>query len=273
MTTKSLTTVVCSYAMSPAEIAATLADYSRRLGVHFHGAIIANGRHDLTGVGPDWVAKKGSNSELDFSAYQEGIETLGLTRESSSGVVLFINDSAFQKHHAFYIVRSLMPYLDPVADCVVPAMAGKADLYDNICYRSPWSGLPVYLSTFCFLLNRPALPVIASVLEYVEADLGEKTIDLDDPAWGHGLETAFRIYLRCHLTYYGMSNTWYQLFEKRDNRRLISQKARAVYYEHRLSGEIGAKGVLFNIYPTLRKKWCFFLREQQAKIMRRLFSR
>lgn len=272
MTTKSLTTVVCSYAISPADIAKLLAEYGRRLGVHFHGSIIANGRHELTGVGADWTARKGSNKELDFSAYQEGLEALGQTWESAPGVVLFINDTAFQKHHGFDIVRSLMPYLDPVAECVVPAMAGKADAYDNICYRSPWSGLPVYLSTFCFLLNRPALPAIAGVLSYVEADLGDKTIDLDDPAWGHGLETAFRVYLRCHLTYSGISNAWYQLIEKRDNRRLIIQKARAVYYEHRLSGDIGANGVLFNIYPTLRKKWHFFLREQQAKVKRRLFS-
>jgi hypothetical protein len=107
----------------------------------------------------------------------------------------------------------------------------------------------------------------------VDTDLGDKTIDLDDPAWGQGLDTAFRVYLRCHLTYTAISNTWYQLTEKRDNRRLISQKARGVYYEHRLSGDIGATGVLFNIYPTPRNKWRFFLREQQAKVKRRLFSR
>jgi hypothetical protein len=269
---KSLTTIVCSYAISPSDIAKLLDNYGQRLGVHFHGAIIANGHHDLTDVSADWTARKGSNTELDFSAYEEGLEALGLTHDTNLEVVMFINDTAFQKHHGFNIVRSLMPYLDPVADCVVPAMAGKADPYDNICYSSPWSGLPVYLSTFCFLLNRPALPMIAGVLAYVDADLGDKTLDLDDPAWGHGLETAFRVYLRSHLTYCGISNTWYQLIQKRDKRRLISQKARAVYYEHRLSGEIGAKGVLFNIYPTLRKKWHFFLREQQAKVQRRLFS-
>jgi hypothetical protein len=272
MSNKALTTVVCSYSISPADIAKLLADYGRCLGVHFHGSIIANGRHDLTGVGADWTVRKGSNAELDFSAYQEGLEALGQTRDSIPGVVLFINDTAFQKHHGLEIVRSLMHYLDPVADCVVPAMAGKADAYDNICYRSPWSGLPVYLSTFCFLLNRPALPAIAGVLSYVDADLGDKTIDLDDPTWGLGLETAFREYLRSHLTYSGISNSWYQLTQKRYNRRLISQKARAVYYEHRLSGDIGSNGVLFNIYPTLRSKLQFFLHEQQAKVKRRIFT-
>ncbi|MDE1892471.1 MAG: hypothetical protein KGI13_08270 [Betaproteobacteria bacterium] len=272
MTSNSLTTVVCSYVISPEDIAKLLSDYGRRLGVYFHGVIIVNGRHELTGVGAAWTVKRGSNKEFEFSAYQEGLEVLGLTGENGPSVVLFINDTAFQKHHCLDVVRSLMPYRGPVADCVVPAMAGKGDLYDNICYRNPWSGLPVYLSTFCFLLNRLALSVFTGILAYGNADLGNNTIDLEDPAWGHQLETTFRVYLLCHLNYPGISNTWYQLIEKRNNRSLINQKARCVYYEHRLSGDIGANGVLFNIYPTPRKKWQFFLREQQAKISRRIFS-
>jgi hypothetical protein len=266
---KQLTTVVCSYTLSPTRIASILRDVGDRLHVRFHGVIVVNGNHGLVNVDTDWTLIKGSNTELDFSAYQEGIEWLACNLKCLPEVMLVINDSAFLKHHALDIIRNLLQYLQPVAECDVPAIAGKADKYDNICYQSPWSGLPIYLSTFCFLLNRSALPAIGNVLLKVDADLGNKLLDLDEPAWGIGLEKTFRTYLRCHLTYLHTSNTWYQLAEKRKNRRLISMKARAVYYEHRLSGDIGNNGVIINIYPTWRKQLRFFFYEQAAKLKRK----
>lgn len=270
MNPKPVTTIVCSYRLSPTDIARLLASYGRRLGIRFQGVIIANAPHDLSGISGEWVAKKGSNAEHEFSAYMEGIESLTLAPQPVSGSVLFINDTTFQSHNGFEIVRNLMPYLDPVTDCAVPAIAGKADFYDNICYRSPWSGLPIYVSSFCFLLNRAALPAIPRILADANAELGDRTIDLNDPSWGHGLNTAFRIYVRCHLTYPGIWNSWYKLIESRKNRSLIIQKARSVYFEHRLSGEVGKEGVVFNIYPSPMKRLCFFVREQQAKIKRGL---
>lgn len=263
-----LTSVVCSYGIAPVQLCQALDRIGRRLHVRLGGVVVCNGPHAIPDSRDDWQFIRGSNSELDFSAYHEGAIFLARTGRPARSV-LFINDSTLTKHNAFRVLQALLAYRPALEGTEVPAIAGKTDSYDNVCFANPWSELPVYVSSFCFLLNAQALPVLLELRRQAESDLGSVT-DLGGPDWGLGLPAAFRIYLRTHLIHTGTSISWYQLARHRDDTALLAKKARCVYSEHRLSGEIGRQGVVFAVYPHLRMKARFFVFEQMAKLGRRL---
>jgi len=266
---KLLTTVVCSYGIAPLQLCLALDTLGQRLHLRLGGVVICNGPHEIPAARGDWQFQRGSNAELDFSAYQEGADLLQRAGQRARSV-LFINDSTFTKHNAYRVLEALLAYRPALEDTELPAIAGKTDAYDNVCFSNPWSQLPVYVSSFCFLLNAPALPALQEVRRQAELDLGPTAADLRRPDWGMALPAAFRIYLRTHLTHPGTSISWYQLTRHRDNTVLLARKARCVYAEHRLSGEIGRQGVIFAAYPLWRMKARFFLFEQLAKLARRL---
>ena len=264
-----LTTVACSYGMEPVRLRRALQSIGDRLGVVFGGVIVCNGAHALPADDGDWQFVRGSNIELDFSAYHEGaghLQRTGLRGRS----VLFLNDSTFTRHNAYRVLKALLVYRPPLENTILPAIAGKTDTYDNVCYENPWSRLPVYVSSFCFLLNAPALDALTEVRQQADADLGSSLTDLSSREWGARVPMAFREYLKTHLSHAGTSVSWYQLSQYRGNAALLKKKARCVYSEHRLSGEIGREGIVFAVYPRMRMKASFFLFEQAAKIARLL---
>ncbi len=266
---ETLATVVCSYGLDPLRLRRALQRIGDRLGVVFGGVIVCNGEHALPVDDGVWQFVRGSNADLDFSAYYEGAGHLQSTTPPSRSV-LFLNDSTFTRHNAYRVLKALLVYRPPVENTALPAIAGKTDAYDNVCFENPWSGLPVYVSSFCFLLNTPALDALKNVHRQADADLGSSPMDLSSREWGVRIPMAFREYLKTHLTHTGTSLSWYQLSQHRGNVVLLEKKARCVYSEHRLSGEIGRRGIVFAVYPRMRMKLSFFLFEQVAKINRRL---
>lgn len=265
-----LSVVACSFTLAPDRLAAQLGDIGHRLGTPLGGVVVSNGAHPLPAATADWCFIQGSNDDLEFSAYREGLAWLQRDGGAVPEAVLFANDTLFTKHHARRLLTDLLRHRALLESVDVAAIAGKTDSYDNVCHASPWSGLPVYVSTFCFLLNQSALPALATLGAQADADLGSRQLDPADPAWGTGLTAPFRAYLRAHLLHAGNSLSWYQLARHGSDRRIIARKARSVYSEHRLSGEIGVHGVLIALYPRLRMRARFFLFEQWAKLRRRL---
>lgn len=264
----SLTTVVCSYGIAPLQLCQALDRIGRRLHLRLGGVVVCNGAHESPADRGDWQFLRGSNAELDFSAYHEGADFLQRAGRHARSV-LFINDSTFTKHNAYRVIQALLAYRPALEGTELPAIAGKTDAYDNVCYSNPWSQLPVYVSSFCFLLNAHAMPVLLEVRRQAELALGTAP-DLGHRDWGAGLPAAFRTYLQTHLTHAGTSISWYQLARHRDDAALLAKKVRCVYAEHRLSGEIGRQGIVFAVYPHLRMKVRFFIFEQIAKLARRL---
>lgn len=259
--------VACGYSLPPIRIRTAMQRIGRQLGVGFRGVIVDNGSHDLLEADDNWVNIRGSNREQEFSAYVEGVDAL---REDglSPASVLFINDSTFNRHNAKGILKELVRYVAAIEDISTPCIVGKADDYNSICYMNPWSNLLLYVSTFCFLLNRGAVPLIIEVVRGADLALGSKDVDISTKAWGAGLDYRFREYLRSHLSHPGLPTSWYQLPTHISNRQLINQKMRCVYLEHKLSGEVGREGLIFSIFPTPRSKLEFVLLEQIAKLSR-----
>lgn len=266
---RALRAVVCSHGVEPRRLTRALTSVAGRLRTRLEGVIVCNGDHPLPEDDVTWRFIRGSNNELDFSAYHEGAAVLS-SRAHDPPSVLFLNDSTFTRHNAYHVMQALLAYRQLVEDADVPVIAGKTDRYDNFCYANPWSGLPVYVSSFCFLLNRLALPVLQTVQRYASKDLRDVQADFRSPTWGRQLPRDFRCYVRAHLAYPGNSISWYQLSARQANAGLMIKKLRCVYSEHRLSGEIGRDGLLYSIYPSQRLQAKFFFFEQTAKLARRI---
>ena len=246
-----LTVVACSYAIAPSVLAQKLEKLSAKLGVPMGGVIVCNGSVDLIACShgramENWSLIKGSNRVHDFSAYAEGLKYLEDADECGD-LVIFINDSLFETHHAGQNMSALLRQAETLRKIRAPAISGKCDSYFTICHQNPWSGIGVYVSTYCFALNRAALPILHSLDEYATKDLGCTAVSVLDDTWGQGLAVNFRELLRCFLKYGSKDFSWKKKAEYKIDEALILSKARCIYSEHRLSGEIGRVGC---ILPT-----------------------
>jgi hypothetical protein len=153
----------------------------------------------------------------------------------------------------------------------VPAITGKTDRYATICHANPWSGLSLYVSTYCFGLNRAALPILATLDELANADLGDlvSALSITSPAWGAGMSPSFREFIRTFLVYGHPDFRWPGLGRYASGDSLLLVKARCIYLEHRLSGEIGLHGCILPTNLRLAERVRLYLSERLASFMRR----
>lgn len=267
--TDQLLVVACSYSLPPSELLLRLRALARCCGVLLTGVIVAN-RPESKGQGDaDWSVIKGSNRTHDFSAYAEGLAYL-LTNGLEPTCVLFINDSLFESHYPSANLRALVWQLPLLSQVQVPAMAGKVDHYSTICHTNPWSGLSLYVSTYCFALNSSALPVLAKLDELANADLGSVAsgVSLSSSAWGSGISPSFREFVRTFLVYGHPDFRWPGLGRYETGDGLLAIKARCIYLEHRLSGEIGLHGCILPTNLRFVQRVRLYLSERLATIMR-----
>lgn len=266
--------VVCAYDLTPAEIVKRLMVIAAREGLRLHGIVVDNRRRvgTLMPEMPEgWSVLDGSNSLMDFSAYAEGSRTI-LPTLSARESVLLVNDSVFSKHHAGNHLGALLPYMQRIDAMACPAIAGRVDRYVDQCYANPWSGLPVYVSSFAFLANTPALRRLVACCDSVDTVMGPAGA-IDTEEWGAGLTLPFREFLRTHVTMPRAASGWYQAARWQSSPDVLDRKARCVYLEHRLSGEVGRDGVIFSIYASPRATLRAVVADQWAKVGRRLGQR
>jgi hypothetical protein len=258
-------TIVCCYRQTPARVAATLARLGREAGSDFGGVIVDNASAAIDGQIPGWRVVAGSNDLMDFSGYCEGLAALG-PRE---GTVLVLNDTLFTDHNAGFMIERLLRYRDFIAACDVPAIAGKVDHYSSVCFANPWSGADAYVSSFAFLLSAAALSILPRLYAEVDQVMGDPALAIGDPGWAPGLDPQFRAYLRLHLLTDFDPLSWYRLKAGAVAADMLARKARCVYLEHRLSGEIVRQGVIVSLFPRGRDKIAFRSRDRWAQLMRR----
>lgn len=266
-----LVVVACCYALTPAAMCSRLHALARRCRVSMHGVIVANRAGTVDHGDTEWAVIAGSNRVYDFSAYAEGLAYLRANSVDPACLV-FINDSLFQSHHPSANLHALIRQLPLLGKIEAPAIAGKADRYATVCHANPWSGLGLYVSTYCFGLNRPALPILAGLDELVAMDLGEAVPEegIAAPDWGTGLSVSFREFIRAFLIYGHADFRWPGLGRYVPGDHLLAVKARCICLEHRLSGEIGRLGC---ILPTNQRRITRLLldwRERMASWMRRI---
>lgn len=265
-----LNIVAVCYQLHPADFAARLQSLASRSGFKLRGSVTCNNAmHAGTAAPCDLTVVQGSNSLLDFSGFFEGLEhLLAQDPETEEGNVLFVNDTLFTKHAAGCILGYLLD-LDPMLRrLAVAAIAGKMDTYQSVCLRNPWSGLPGFVTTFCFLLNSQALSALRHLKSDAVADGVLTDIDPSSPDWGHSLPADFREFIRAHLVYAESPFIWPSASTSAPS--LLRKKASCVYFESRLSGVIASSGAMVPINAGPRARTNIFLRELGTRAWRRL---
>ena len=263
-----VTCVVCSYNLPPRHLHEKLERIAKKIGVSLSGVIVVNrADFDLDPI-PGWRVVRGTNDTMDFSAYYEGIRSLAAPLEGHC--LLVLNDTVFTDHHAYWNIKETLKYRIFVGQVDRPCIAGKVDDYPSICFSNPWSGLNAYVSSYCFLLNQEGARTFEQVYERLPDELPDGNISVQDPQWGTHLDPALRHYLRLHLTTDYDPNSWYKANHYHRSSDILKKKARCVYLEHRLSGEIGKSGIIIATNAWAKSKIKLFLMERTHKIFRML---
>lgn len=231
----------------------------------FGGVIVDNAGVSTDTHIPGWRVLAGSNALMDFSGYCEGLAALG----PQHGPVLVLNDTLFTDHNAGFMLDRLLRYHAFIAECAVPAIAGKVDEYSSVCFANPWSGANAYVSSFAFLLSAEALPILPRLYAEVDGVMGDSSLAVGAPGWAPGLDPRFHAYLRLHLLTDFDPLSWYRLKTGAVTEDTRARKARCVYLEHRLSGEIARAGVIVSLFPRSRDKFAFRSKDRLARITRR----
>jgi hypothetical protein len=269
--------VACCHQFEPAAVAARLNRLGERLGVRWNGLLIDNaaqakaprGNSALDDGVHRWRSIAGDNTDLDFSAYMAGAEWLA---EQGVRQGLFLNDSLFRLHAALTNLQAILRLWSLVGEIQLPAIAGKADPYTTIVHANPWSGLGCYVSSYCFILNRQALSILTQLPRYAEVEGLAGSESLLESTWGSGLTPAFREFLRANLAYRSSPYLW-RGFERHEvDAALLRRKARCIYFEHRLSGEIARTGCLLPSNAGVLWQTRLFLAERWAQARRTLIS-
>lgn len=261
-TPRRIKVVACTYSMPASVMRRRLEVLARQLGTSFEGVIVDNRGRDLPPDSSAWAHITGSNVDLDFSAYVEGLDVLVGTGEPEPREILFLNDSLLTGHASLTNLREVVGYAELVGQINVPAMCGKTDGYWIMCYRNPWSDLPFYVASYCFVLNRAAFGILRSMPHMADADGLGRDLAIRDPGWATGLQQAFREYIRAFMLYRHPAFCWPGLDKYAIDDKLLSIKARGIYFEHRLSGAVGRAGCLISINSHGLTKWRVHLAEK-----------
>ncbi|HGK7506176.1 hypothetical protein [Kluyvera cryocrescens] len=263
--------VACSYSVTPKKIINQLEKYLSEFSLS--GVIVINNSHGFEFEHKDFLIIRGDNSLFEFSAYDQGIQSLlTIHRNELSAPILIINDTLFTKHNTKFILTKTIAYYNAISRISVCAMAGRFDPYNNICFSSPWSNYPGYISSFCMLVNQEAGMKILDCYSKLPDNFNNNTINIKDKDWGNGIEPKLKEFIRSHLLDTETDTVWYQARLYKDNNFRLDTKAKCVFMEHYISGKVGASGVLLSIIPTWKGRLLHFLNEQWAK-MARVFSR
>lgn len=259
--------VACSYRITPEDMLNRLRKLLSEQRADVCGFVVSSKAQEEEDMGFGWTLLPTDNRDFDFSAYLTGAEAVS-ARKIAAKVVIFVNDTLFTNHAATANFRALWRHVGLVQEIELPAMAGKADLYTTICLKNPWSGLDRYITTFCFMLNRQALDLMRQLRSQAMEEDVTHDHHVDYPAWGARLPEVFRQFLKANLVYQSSSYLWYRLREASYSAAQLSSKARTIYFEHRLSGSIGAVGCLvptnagprWSTYLSIHERWSRVLR-------------
>jgi hypothetical protein len=251
-----LSIIVCCYHLPARAVIKKIQKIIRPSDYAIRGfAVSANHSYELD-LGGGWTSLPCQNLDFDFSAYFAGVETI-TKHHSTDAPILFLNDTLFTDHSATANLRAVLRQLDLISQLKLPAVSGKADHYTTVCLCSPWNSLPVYITTFCFILNSAALPVFLKLRELAADDKVTHETSLDSVEWGSTLPSSFREFIRSMLLYQGSHYLWRRLRQNEYSAGQLASKARCIYFEHRLSGIIGELGCI--LPSNAGPRWATYL--------------
>lgn len=238
--------VVCSFNVEPKLIIKRLEKIFNNY--IYNGVIICNKKSNVISDIPNWNIIEGSNDFFDFSAYFEGVEFLNNKFVIDSNI-LFLNDSLFLKHDFKYSINQILKANLGISDIITPSLVGFRSYYSSICLFNPWSKIDVFIPTYIFTINHAALNLFISLKSKAKI---ENIFTDNINEWSHKIPYQFKIFLHSYIFNNYFNNSWDGTKKYLLNTQDLYKKARCVYFEHKLSGEIGLHGNF--IFPNVGKK-------------------
>jgi len=269
----SLLVVACSYSLNPAEMLKKLVRLDKKFKINLSGVIVSNGAHEFQIENQDWPIIKGSNFDYDFSAYFEGASFLNNKQSLDHVTVIFLNDSFFTSHDTygqFHLLLNLIPLVVRVNS---PAIIGRISYYHSICFKNPWSGLNLFVPTYCFALNVEGIRVLLDLNKLADNDGLTNDGQVMDESWGSKLNLQFFEYLRSVVIIKESPYFWKQFGIYPPSRTLLYKKARCVYFEHRLSGELAKDGCIIPINLGVVRFLNVLVRDFIASFIKKIIAR
>ena len=258
--------IACSYNVHPAELVRKIERYFNSDEYFLQGYVASTRDHGNVFLKDGWEHAYVDNDDYDFSAYFSGAKWA--EDKKKNGVFIFLNDTLFRDHSPGVNLRGLLRLAPLIRSVDIPVISGKCDKYWSICLSNPWSGVDRYVSTYCFAVNGLGVEKIKTLRKLAEEDGLCNNLPIEDGSWGVGLLRAFRAFLRAHLHFEGSPYRWYRFNSGCYNAEQVAVKARCVYYEHRLSGEIARDGGLIPINDGNINKLKIHAVEKIIKILR-----
>lgn len=240
---KILKFVVCSFAVEPSDLILKISKFEKKYKFKAEGIIVSNNQVTKDISNSQWMIINGSNDYLDFSAYFEGVSAY-LEDNKDCNDLIFLNDTFFNKHNFNYEFKLLFQNYSLLSDITDPVIIGKGSKYYSICHRNPWSELNIFIPSYFFALNKNAIKIIQSLEGLLKNDnyLG----DIKSELFKQSLNPAFYNLLVSSIESNTSPYSW-SLEKGNISDEILRKKALCIYFEHRLSGEIGKLGC---ILPT-----------------------
>ena len=264
--------VVCSFTIDPLFIKEQLVNFGRRFGVEMRGIIVTNGPQGSDMDDPRWCVLRGTNEDLDFSAFIQGASYWLNINDRIPQSFLFVNDSLFTSHSVSANLKATFRQLPLLREIQLPVLVGKTDRYFAVCHSNPWSDQSFYVSTYCFALNYAGLATLLHLPKWADADGLGHDIDISCSDWGSGLKPAFKEFLRANILYLNSPYAWQSLRKHIGNDFLLRRKARGIYFEHRLSGQFAKEGCILPTNAGPRSYILLYFWEIISRLNRRLFG-
>ena len=254
---KILKFVVCSFSIEPLDLILKISKLEKKYEFIAEGIIVSNAQVAGDIANTQWMVVNGSNNYLDFSAYFEGASKY-LEDNKDCNDLIFLNDSFFTKHNFKYEFKLLLNNYTLLNDISDPVIIGRGSRYYSICHRNPWSKLNVFIPSYFFALNKNALNIIQSLEDMLKND--NYFGDIKSKQFKESLDPAFYNLLISSIESNASPYRW-SLDQGHVDDEILRKKALCIYFEHRLSGEIGKLGCIVPTNAGNKKYFVFTLRD------------
>lgn len=254
---KILKFVVCSFYIEPSDLILKISKLEKKFKFKAEGVIVSNNKESKDVSNSQWVTINGSNNYLDFSAYFEGVSAY-IEKNKNCNNLIFLNDTFFNKHNYNYEFKVLFQNYSLLSEITDPVIIGKGSRYYSICHRNPWSKLNIFIPSYFFALNKNAIKIMQSLEGLLKNDNYHG--DIKSKLFKKSLNPAFYNLLISSIESNSSPYRW-SLEQGNINDKILIKKALCIYFEHRLSGEIGNLGCILPTNAGSKRYFIFIIRE------------
>jgi hypothetical protein len=249
--TNSINVIICTYNFEPKFVSKKIHQFFLSINKKINLILVSNKKNNQNHSTDKYVYLVGSNSNLDLSAYYEGLLYCKANKIDHLFTIV-CNDNIFVKHDFNFSFKSIIKYQKLVLNFTIPSIVGYSSDYTTICLVNPWSNSPNFLPTYFFALNNYGINYYIKLYESTLAI--SATSNKNDYIFTQKL-VPFNLLnlIFAHLNIIDSPLSWHGIKKYSTDNILIQKKMNCVFFEHYISGLFYNDGAL--IYINTSKKY------------------